>query len=455
MDGDADVELAGAAVAQAIEQAIEALMMQTASVEALRGRCREINSRVARMSSAMKHKVASFLVPALALMGAGCASTGERNPVPFHLMPQASVPGMGPVRYWGDAISEDLAEEFKRKLPSMPRLAESPSENGKPIVNLLAISSGGEDGAFGAGLLVGWTQTGRRPRFEIVTGVSAGALIAPFAFLGPAYDTQLADMWTRVDARDLMGKGPIGAMLGGSAATDGGPLGKLIALAVDQRFLDAIAAEYRKGRLLLIGTTNLDAQRPMVWNMTQIAASRHPQALTLFRQVLLASASIPGVFPPVHIKVEAGGELREEMHVDGGATQKVFIAPMQLSLRILDPLYSAPPQYRIFVVSNAKLAPDFAPPANDARSVAERSLQTLSRSQGAGDLIRLYLFAKRDSAEFNLAAIPFKFSEKSNGPFDRRYMQTLFNVGYWQGSTGYRWLTAPPEVTAEAAANLR
>jgi hypothetical protein len=262
-------------------------------------------------------------------------------------------------------------------------------------------------------------------------------------------------MWTRFDVRELAGKGPLAAMMGSIAASDGGPLGRLIADTIDQRFLDAIATEYRKGRLLLIGTTNLDAQRPMVWNMTQIAASRNPQALTLFRQVLLASASIPGVFPPVHIKVEAGGELREEMHVDGGATQKVFIAPMQLSLRMLDPLYSAPPQYRIFVINNAKLAPDWAPTGNDARSIAERSLQALSRSQGAGDLIRLYLFAKRDGAEFNLAAIPFKFSEKSNGPFDRRYMQKLFNVGFWQASAGYRWLTAPPEVAGEPAANLR
>src|SRR5262245_14443822 len=403
----------------------------------------------------MKLNLASVLVPAVVLMSAGCATNAERNPVPFHLMPQASVPGMGPVRYWGDEISPDLVEEFKRKLAYMPRLAESPPENGKPIVNLLAISSGGEDGAFGAGLLVGWTHTGRRPRFEVVTGVSAGALIAPFAFLGPAYDAQLTDMWTHYGARDLVVNKPLAAVLGGDALADTGPLADLIALHINQQFLDAIAAEYRRGRLLLVGTTNLDAQRPMVWNMTQIAASRHPQALTLFRQVLLASASIPGIFPPVHIKVEARGVLREEMHVDGGTTQKVFIAPMQLRLRMLDPLYSAPPRYRIFVISNTKLAPDWAPPTNDARSITERSLQALSRSQGAGDLIRLYLFAKRDGAEFNLAAIPFKFREKSSEPFDRRYMRALFDVGFRQARAGYRWLTAPPEIREEAKANLR
>ena len=168
--------------------------------------------------------------------------------------------------------------------------------------------------------------------------------------------------------------------------------------------------------------------------------------MTLFRQVLLASSSIPGIFPPVHIRVEARGEMREEMHVDGGTTQKVFIAPLQLRLHELDALYSAPPQHRIFVITNSRLAPDWGPTKNDARAIAERSILTLSKSQGAGDLIRLYLLAKRDGAEFNLAAIPLHFREKSKEPFDRQYMRTLFDVGFAQGRAGYRWLPAPPEI---------
>jgi predicted acylesterase/phospholipase RssA len=392
------------------------------------------------------------LVTALMVLSGGCATVAERNPVPQHLMPEASVPGMGPIRYWGDEMPEDALEELKRKIPNMPRLAESPRENGKPVVNLLAISSGGDDGAFAAGLLVGWTLSGRRPRFEVVTGVSAGALIAPFAFLGPSYDRQLTVMWTRYGTRDLLVKKPLAALFGGAALADTGPLADLIAHYIDAAFLAAIEAEYRKGRILLVETTNLDAQRPVVWNLTQIAASRHPRAVTLFRQVLLASASVPGVFPPVHIKVEAGGALHEEMHVDGGTTQKVFIAPLQLRLSLLDPLYSAPPLRRIYIISNAKLTPEWGPPSDDTRAVAERSLRTLSKSQGAGDLIRLYLFAKRDGAEFNLAAIPPNFQVKSKEPFDRHYMRALFDVGFVQGRAGYRWLAAPPEVGATEAA---
>lgn len=399
----------------------------------------------------MRVNLASYVALALLVVSAGCATVAERNPVPLHLMPKASVPGMGPVRYWGDEIPKDVLVEIKRKLPHMARLAESPPENGKPVVNLLAISSGGDDGAFAAGLLVGWTQTGRRPRFEVVTGVSAGALIAPFAFLGPGYDRQLTAMWTRYGTRDLIVKKPLAALFGGSALADSGPLVDLIARYIDRPFLDVVAEEYRKGRILLIGTTNLDAQRPVVWNMTQIAASRHPHALTLFRQVMLASASIPGLFPPVHIKVEAGGELREEMHVDGSTTQKVFIAPLQLRLRALDPLYSAPPQHRIFVITNTKLAPEWGPARDDTRAIAERSLRTLSKSQGAGDLIRLYLFARRDGAEFNLAAIPSSFREQSRELFDRRYMRALFDVGFEQGRAGYRWLPTPPELAEDPA----
>jgi predicted acylesterase/phospholipase RssA len=399
----------------------------------------------------MRVNLASVLLPALLSITAGCSTVGARNPVPLHLMPEASVPGMGPVRYWGDEIPKDVMGEIKAKLPSLPRLAESPAENGKPIVNILAISSGGDDGAFAAGLLVGWSQAGNRPRFEVVTGVSAGALIAPFAFLGPAYDRQLIAMWTRYGTRDLIVRRPLAALFGGSALADTGPLADLIARYADRSLLEAIAREYRKGRLLLIATTNLDAQRPVIWNMTQIAAAGGPRALTLFRQVMLASASIPGVFPPVHIRVEAGGVMREEMHVDGGTTQKVFIAPLQLRLHVFDPLYSAPPQHRIFVITNSKLAPEWGPPKDDTRSITERSLHTLSKSQEAGDLIRLYLFAKRDGAEFNLAAIPSNFPGQSREPFDRQYMRALFDVGFFQARAGYRWLAAPPELADEAA----
>src|SRR6516165_9739454 len=202
-------------------------------------------------------RVKPALATVLLVLSAGCASVSDRNPVPLHLMPEASVPGMGPIRYWGDEMPKEAVEELKRKIPSMARLAESPPEHGRPVVNFLAISSGGDDGAFAAGVLVGWTRSGRRPRFEIVTGVSAGALIAPFAFLGPAYDKDLESIWTGHAGADLITPQPLAVLLGGNALADSEPLAQLIAQYVNRRLLHAIAREYRGGRLLLVGTTNL------------------------------------------------------------------------------------------------------------------------------------------------------------------------------------------------------
>lgn len=377
--------------------------------------------------------------------------TMPRNPVPQSLTLKARVPDLGNVRYWGDEVPEDAEAQIHLRMPHLPRLAEAPEKGGRPVVNYLALSSGGTDGAFAAGLLVGWSKTGRRPRFEVVTGVSAGALIAPFAFLGPSHDPQLREIWTRYGTDDIIVKQPFSGLIGGPALADTQPLAWLIAKYVDRDFLDAIAAEYRKGRILLIGTTNLDAQRPVVWNMGEIAVSRSPGAVELFRQVILASAAIPGLFPPVHIDVEAGGEMHEEMHVDGGTTQKVFITPLQFSLRQLDPLHSAPPRNRFYIVENNKLVPEWKPTEATTFAIAERSLSTLIKSQGAGDLMRLYYLSKRDGADFNLAAIPPSFSEQSTEPFDLKYMRALFDVGYAEGFREPKWLKAPPEA-AEAGA---
>jgi hypothetical protein len=397
------------------------------------------------MIVSIKSSLALLLVTVVAATSSGCAGLSPRSPVPQELVATASIPGLGHVRFWGDEAPKDVVAEIRRLMPGLSRLAQSPPENGRPVVNYLAISSGGDDGAFAAGLLIGWTRSGRRPRFEVVTGVSAGALIAPFAFLGPAFDEDLAAIWTRYDSDDLIVKQPLALLVGGSSLADTGPLANLIAHCVDRRLLDAIAAEYRKGRLLLIGTTNLDAQRPVVWNMGEIARSRHPQALALFRQVMLASVSIPVAFPPVRIAVEAGGEVRDELHVDGGTTRKVFIAPLQLSLRSLDPLYSAPPLHRFYIIANTKLVPEWKPAEASLLAIAQSSIAALNKSHSAGDLFRLYLLARRDGADFNLAAIPAGFSRRHEQPFDRQYMQALFDAGV--SLRGARWLKEPPELS--------
>jgi Patatin-like phospholipase len=391
-----------------------------------------------------RSKPAASLALLLAVFLSACASLVVRDPVPETLVAEARVPGIDHARWWGDEVPADVAAEIRRNLRGITKLAESPPEKGRPVVNYLALSSGGDDGAFAAGVLVGWTRSGRRPRFEIVTGVSAGALIAPFAFLGPAYDKDLETIWTGKASADLITPQPLAVLLGGNALADSEPLAQLIAQYVNRRLLDAIAREYKRGRLLLVATTNLDAQRPVVWNMGEIALTSGLQAVTLFRQVLLASVSIPVAFPPVRIQVEAGGMVRDELHVDGGTTRKVFIAPLQISLRSLEPFYSAPPQHRFYIIANTKLAPEWKPAETDLFGIAQSSLAAINKSHAAGDLFRLYLLATREGADFNLALIPSTFSVRPNRPFDPGYMAALFEVGL--NHAGSQWLKRPPEL---------
>jgi hypothetical protein len=389
---------------------------------------------------------------ALVVLGSACARV-ERRPVPEPLVSQATVPGLAYARFWGDEVPKDVVAFVQTHMPGVKRMASrAGQEQGRPLVEYLALSGGGDEGAFGAGLLVGWTRRGDRPKFEVVTGVSAGALIAPYAFLGPGYDGQLAELWTSSDPQTVATPQLLAGLLGAEAIADSGPLRTLIAKHVNRRMLGEIAREYRNGRLLMIGTTNLDAQRQVIWNMGEIAAAagRDPAAAQLFRDVLLASASIPGIFPPVHIKVRADAETFEEMHVDGGPTRQVFLAPAQFSLRTFDSFYAQPPIRRVYVVRNGKLAPVYEAVPPNTLAISARSLFTVTKNQGLGDINRIYAMTQRDGAEFRLASIPASFTAQSTQSFDPAYMKALFEVGYRLGLGGKAWVTAPPDAVAMA-----
>ena len=386
------------------------------------------------------------------LAAAGCA-TVERHAVPAALASDAAVPGLAATRFWGDEVPKDILSFVRNHMPSVTRMAAGATQkNGRSHIEYLALSGGADDGAFGAGVLTGWTQRGNRPRFEVVTGVSAGALIAPYAFLGPSYDGQLSELWLNFDSSSVATPQVLAGLFGAEALADSTPLRNLIAKHVDRRMLSAIAREYRGGRLLLVGTTNLDAQRQMIWNMGEIAvaAERDPEAGQLFRDVLLASASLPGIFPPVHVKVRAGGKVYEEMHVDGGPTRQVFLAPAQLSLRTFDSLYPKPPTRTVYVIRNGKIAPEYeAVPAN-ALAISSRSLFTLTKNQGMGDINQIFAMTERDRAAFRLASIPSSFTVKSAKSFDPVYMKALFEVGQRVGRQGDSWANTPPEAVLMA-----
>ena len=315
----------------------------------------------------------------------------------------------------------------------------------KLVSNLLAISGGADEGAFGAGLLVGWTAHGDRPEFDLVTGISAGALIAPFAFLGPEYDKQLAGLFTAYDADQIYKANVLSGLLAGNALADTAPLAELIENYVDDRFLRRVAEERAKGRFLLIGTTNLDAQRPVYWDMGKIAQSSDPGAPELFRRVLLASASFPGIFPPVHIKVQAGGN-RSRRCMSTAAPRARCSSPSPTSATATSTRRSdARSQRRLWVIRNGKITPEYKVTPNSTFSIAERSIETLAKHRGFGDLTRMYVRAKADGIDFNLAAIPAEFSAPHPKPFDRAYMKALYEVGFSLGRIGYAWVKLPPE----------
>jgi predicted acylesterase/phospholipase RssA len=223
-------------------------------------------------------------------------------------------------------------------------------------------------------------------------------------------------------------------------------LAKIVAHYVDEPFLEEVAAEHRKGRRLWIGTTNLDAERPVIWDMGRIATSGRPEALQLFRTVLLASAAIPAVFPPGFIKVAANGSEYEEMHVDGGATREVFLVPTQFMASQADRSLGFNPIRRAYIIRNGHVAPEYKVVKARTLSIAGRAVSSLIKSQGVGDLYELYLFSKRNGIDYNLAYIPADFHDTSTQAFDPVYMTKLFDLGYQMAAAGYPWQKTPPRM---------
>ncbi|QIK95368.1 patatin family protein [Sphingomonas sp. HDW15A] len=390
-------------------------------------------------------KSALALVAASGLAVSGCSSPGRLPAVPVASIPQTSQ-ALGSVRYLVTRESKTFADDAKAALLREQQWLQSKgvqTTNGMPPAYFLAISGGGDNGAYGSGFLNGWTAAGTRPEFKVVTGISTGALIAPFAFLGPKYDHVLREVYTNTSQKDIFRKRGMLKGLFGEAMTDTRPLASLIEKYVTRQFLDEVAAEYGKGRILLVGTTNLDSLEPVIWNMTEIAGSKDPKAITLFRRLLLASASIPGAFPPVMIDLTIDGKSYQEMHVDGGTMTQVFLYPPSVS-------FSGMPQRKrvLYVIRNARLDPDWASTDRRTMTIAMRAIESLTMTQGVGDLYRIYATTERDGIDFNLTYIPPTFNTVRREQFDTQYMRALYDVGFEAAKQGYQWEKYPPGFSA-------
>lgn len=382
----------------------------------------------------------------------GCATLPRLDAVPETLQDQAQVTGLAGIRYRGSQATAEIAREGMESVKrELAYLASQGHRGPIPPAVFLAVSGGGDNGAFGAGLLNGWTVAGNRPTFKLVTGISTGALIAPFAFLGPAYDAQLKEFYTAVSPKDILEPRSLLSALTSDAMADNRPLWKLVEKHVNQELLEAIAAEYAKGRLLLISTTDLDARQGVIWNMTRLAASRHPKALELFRSIMIASAAIPGAFPPVLIDVEADGKPYQEMHVDGGAMAQVFVYPPALDVAKLARAQHFVRERRLYIIRNSRLDPEWAQVERKTMTIVGRAISSLIQTQGVGDLFKIYLIAERDGVEYNLAYIPPTFKVPHKEDFDTEYMRALFKLGYDMAAKGYPWEKIPPGWSATSA----
>src|SRR5712672_3592837 len=309
-------------------------------------------------------------------------------------------------------------------------------------LSYLALSGGGADGAYGAGVLNGWTASGTRPEFSIVSGVSTGALIAPFAFLGPAYDATLRDVYTSGIAESLLNTPNIVRAVFGSGLFGNTHLRELVARYIGRDMLGAIAAEHARGRSLLIVTTNLDTQRTVIRDMGRIAAIRSAQALNLFRDVLAASASIPVVFPPMLIDAEANGHRFQEMHVDGGVTAPVLTLPEAFLLR--NGALARGLRMNIYVLINDKVERDFQLVPNSTIDIAARASASVTKTQMRSVLFETYDFARRNSFGFNLTYIDKDLPSPGSFGFEASYMRSLYQYGYHKAKTGDFWAKAPP-----------
>jgi predicted patatin/cPLA2 family phospholipase len=375
----------------------------------------------------------------------GCSLPVRQPAVPQAWSEKAEVVSLPGVRYVVQAempeFTRDAMESFYREQAYLARQGRTGQLS---AANFLALSGGGDNGAFGSGLLSGWTAAGNRPEFKGVTGISTGALIAPFAFLGPKYDAVLKDVYTQSAPKDILEMRSFLAVALEDAMADNAPLERLLKRYVTEDMLREIAQEYAKGRLLLIATTNLDANQAVIWNMGKIAASKDAKAVELFRKIMLASAAIPGTFPPVMIDVEANGQRYQEMHVDGGATAQVFLYPPAHKLAAISKQHGVVRERRLYLIRNARLDPDWAEVERRTLNIAGRAINSLIQSQGVGDLYKIYAETQRDGIDFNLAYIPKSFNAPHKEEFDTDYMRKLYQTGYDLAVRGYQWEKIPP-----------
>ncbi len=381
----------------------------------------------------MIRRGATGLVLAATLL-AGCTGVRPLSAPPEDLYAFAELPGYPGARIWGDQQPPDARERIEEFVSQIR--ARSAEEGGLPNggkLDSLVLSGGGSDGPFGAGLLFGWSEAGGRPEFSLVTGISAGALIAPFAFLGPDYDEAMRVFTVENSTDTLITFTLLRGILDGVGLVDNSKLQQALRGLITPEVVELIAREYDRGRRLLIGTTNLDAQRPVYWRISRIAAlgrDRPEETADLITKIIVASASIPGAFPPQFFTVEVNGQRYSEMHVDGGVTNQLFFLPDHTRVEGLpQDIQGFVDRGTIYIIRNTKISPDFDPLDPGIFPIASRSISTMIKFGGRSDIELLEDQARQVGFGVKVTAVPESFQAEETELFDPVYMQALFEVG--------------------------
>ncbi|WP_375749143.1 patatin-like phospholipase family protein [Vibrio sp. HN007] len=379
-----------------------------------------------------------FAAFGLLLFLAGCSSKPKHVPVPEELQAEVRLLNDNKIRYWGD-IEDGIFEMYDQQ----NKLRWKPGKE----FNFLATSGGGGNGAFSSGILTAWSDSGERPEFDTVTGISTGAIVAVFAYLGSEYDDVLTDLYTNTDDKDIFDSYNIFSLFNKSALLDTSPLQKKVRDTITPEILDKIGQEYNKGRLLLVGTTHLDSQRLSIWNMGEIAQIGTEESEKLFEDVVLASAAIPGLFQPVQIDVEIDGVTYQELHVDGGVTRQVFCFNDAVTFEgDWSPDNGDRNNSHVYVITNGEFLPQWTTSEHSLSYVVERSIYTIMKYQGRSDVLRIYEKATAANMTFNFAFVDASLNKEMSKDklFDSEFMNELYHFGYTLTLSDMLWHDKPP-----------
>ncbi|WP_406610389.1 patatin-like phospholipase family protein [Agarivorans sp. JK6] len=379
-----------------------------------------------------------FCLALLLFMAVGCSSPERNAAQESELMYPLATAGL---RYWDGESTEITEHNIEQEYQSILDSRARNNGVGSDIYHL-ALSGGGVNGAFSAGVLNAWTANGDRPEFDLVTGVSTGAIVSVFAYLGSDYDSTLKNYYTETPMSSLFQVKSIWSLLRGEAVLDTAGFEDQVRSYIDADIVKQLAEQRAKGRLLVIGTTNLDNEKMSLWDVGKIAQVGSDEAITLIQNIIIASSSVPGAFPAKSIVIDDGQQRFEELHVDGGVSRQVFLVPQWAYYNLP---FERNPQH-VFVIRNGLLKPHYQVTNNNLTDIGLRSISTIIRNQGIGDVEHIYHFAQHNQMSFRLAYIDNDFSKISDEAFTKEYMTSLYQYGYQKTRADSLWENVPPSL---------